>query len=309
MDKTNNFTIKEWIIIWLKAVRAPFLIMSLLPVVLGGIIAYSNQNFNLLFWVLVLVGVLLAHSAADLFDDFYDFRTGNDGSKEHKFHDNPLFKGQISIKQVLTAAILCTVIASFIGVYLLVEVGMPVFYLMLGGAFILFFYTAPPFRLNYHGLGEIVIFLSFGPMIILGTYYVITGDLHLEPLIISIAPGIFTMNVGLISNIFDYDDDIKHNKKSIPVRFGRQNGVNVLIGGTILAYVSIIIGMIIGWLPYSCGLAFLGVPFALGAIKNAKQYDDHTHLIPARLNAIKLASVTSVLLSVGYVIELLFYNS
>lgn len=300
-------TIRDWIIIWLKAVRAPFLIMSLLPVLLAGAIALVNGQFNGGLLFLVVTGVLLAHAAADLFDDFYDFKTGNDGSKEHKFHDNPLFKGQISIRQVLNAALFCTIVALGIGVYLLVEVGWPVLYLMLGGAFIMFFYTAPPFRLNYHGLGELVIFLSFGPMIIFGTYYVVTGQPSFEPLLISIAPGIFTMNVGLISNIFDYEDDIKYSKQSIPVRFGRKAGINVLIGGSVLAYVAILLGVFSQILPATGLLAFLTIPFSLNTIKYSKQYQDHSNLIPARLNAIKLAALTSVLLSLGYLLEWLFW--
>lgn len=295
--------IKEWTIIWFKAVRGPFLIMSVLPVLLGGIIAYQNSQFNGWFLLMVLLGVLLAHSAADLFDDFYDYRTGNAGSKDHKFHDNPLFKGQISIRQVLTAAVLCTAVAAIIGVYLLVEVGMPVLYLTIGGAFILFFYTAPPFRLNYHGLGEIVIFLAFGPMIIFGTFYVVTGQFSLEPVLASIAPGIFTMNVGLISNIFDYEDDLAHDKMSIPVRFGRATGMNVLIFGNGIAYLSILLGVIFQILPMGCLLMFLSLPLSINAVKWTRQFQLMENIKPARLNAIKLAAISSFLLGIGYLIE------
>ncbi len=298
-------SIKEWFIIWFKAVRGPFLIMSVLPVLLGGVLAFYNDKFNAWFLVLVLLGVLLAHSAADLFDDFYDYRTGNAGSKDHKFHDNPLFKGQLNITQVLFAAILCTVVASLIGVYLLVEVGMPVLYLALGGAFILFFYTAPPVRLNYHGLGEIVIFLAFGPMIIFGTYYVISGQPSWEPILLSIAPGIFTMNVGLISNIFDYEDDIAHNKKSIPVRFGRSAGLNVLIIGNIIAYLSVLAGVIFQVLPLGCLMVFLGLPLSINAIRWTKKYQKMDHIKPARLNAIKLAALSSFLLGIGYLLQII----
>lgn len=296
--------IKEWTIIWFKAVRGPFLIMSVLPVLLGGVIAYQNSQFNGWFLVMVLLGVLLAHSAADLFDDFYDYRTGNAGSKEHKFHDNPLFKGQISIRQVLTAAVLCTIVAAVIGVYLLVEVGLPVLYLTIGGAFILFFYTAPPFRLNYHGLGEIVIFLAFGPMIIFGTFYVITGQLSFEPVLASIAPGIFTMNVGLISNIFDYEDDLAHDKMSIPVRFGRTTGLNVLIIGNILAYLSILFGVVFQILPLGCLLILLSLPLSIRAIQWTRRFQPMENIKPARLNAIKLAALSSFLLGLGYLLEI-----
>lgn len=294
--------IKEWTIIWFKAVRGPFLIMSVLPVLLGGVMAYHTDRFNGWFLVLVLAGVLLAHSAADLFDDFYDYRTGNAGSKDHKFHDNPLFKGQITVRQVLVAAVLCTAIAAAIGIYLLVVVGLPVLYLMIGGAFILFFYTAPPLRLNYHGLGELVIFLAFGPMIIFGTYYVITGQLSIEPFLISVAPGIFTMNVGLISNIFDYEDDLAHDKKSIPVRFGRRAGLNVLIFGNVLAYLSIALGVVFQILPIGCLLALLGIPLSIRAIQWTQKHQNMSNIKPARLNAILLAALSSLLLGIGYFI-------
>ncbi len=297
--------IKEWAFIWYKAVRGPFLVMSVLPVLLGGVIAVQDSRFNGWFLLLVLLGVLLAHAAADLFDDFYDYRTGNAGSKDHKFHDSPLFKGQLTIRQVLFSAVFCTGVAAAIGIYLLVEVGMPVLYLTLGGAFILFFYTAPPLRLNYNGLGEIVIFLAFGPMIIFGTYYVVTGHPGWEPVIASIAPGIFTMNVGLISNIFDYEDDLAHDKQSIPVRFGRQAGMNVLIFGNVAAYLTIILGVVFQILPIGCLIALLGIPLSINAIKWTRLHYNMENIKPARLNAIKLAALSSLLLGVGYLLELL----
>ena len=120
---------RDWLVTWFKAARAPFLIVSAVPVCVGGAIAYASGVFDAWLFGLVLAGVVLAHSAADFVDDYYDFLNGNLGNKEQKFHDSPLISGRVTPGQVLGAGIGCAAAALAIGVYLLVVVGWPVLYL------------------------------------------------------------------------------------------------------------------------------------------------------------------------------------
>jgi len=295
-------TVKETISVWFKAARAPFLIVSFIPAVLGGIIAYYNGFFDWTIFILATVGIVMAHSAGDFVDDYFDYINGNLGNKEQQFHDSPLISGKVTLRQVLIATIICLAIAAGIGVYLLFEIGMPVLYLMLAGTFIVLFYTSPPVRLNYRGLGETALFFAFGPMIVVGVYYVLTGTITWEPVFASLPLGIFTMNVGIVSNTFDYEDDVKNGKRCIPVRFGRAFAVRLIIIGTAIAYLSIIAGVLLDFMPTWTLISLATIPLAMGVIVKTNKYNDTSNYTSAMGMAIGLTTIMGLMIVGGYLI-------
>jgi 1,4-dihydroxy-2-naphthoate octaprenyltransferase len=295
-------TVKETISVWLKAARAPFLIVSFIPAVLGGIIAYYNGYFDWTIFVLATIGIVMAHSAGDFVDDYFDYINGNLGNKEQQFHDSPLISGKVTLRQVLIATIICLAIAGGIGIYLLFEIGMPVLYLMLAGTFIVLFYTSPPVRLNYRGLGETALFFAFGPMIVVGIYYVLTGTITWEPVFASLPLGIFTMNVGIVSNTFDYEDDIKNGKRCIPVRFGQPFAVRLVIIGTVLAYLSITAGVLLGFMPVWSLISLATIPLAIGVIVKTSKFHDTSNYTSAMGMAIGLTTIMGIMMVGGYII-------
>ncbi|HRY97609.1 MAG TPA: prenyltransferase [Bacteroidales bacterium] len=298
--------IKETLTIWFKAARAPFLVVSLLPSILGGVMAYSHHSFDWTIFILATIGIVMAHSAADFIDDYYDYINGNLGNKEQQFHDSPLIDGKVTTRQVLIAAGLCMLIAVGAGIYLLMEVGLPVLYLMAAGAFIVFFYTAPPVRLNYRGLGETALFFAFGPMIVFGMYYVLTSQFSWEPILASIPIGIFTMNVGIVSNIFDHDDDVKSGKRCIPVRFGQPATVQIIRGVTVIAFGTLLLGALLGIMPMWTLLGLLTLPLGWAVVRMSARFADTTYYTPAMTRAIALTSVMSLLLTLAYALVILF---
>ncbi len=297
-------SIKETITVWFKAARAPFLVVSIIPALLGGAIAYHYGMFNWLQFVLVTIGIVSAHSAADFIDDYFDFKNGNLGNKEQQFHDSPLIHGEVTLKQVMAATIICLAISVGIGIYLLLEVGTPVIYLALAGAFIVFFYTSPPIRLNYRGLGETALFFAFGPMIVFGVFFVLTKHFSMEPLLASIPLGIFTMNVGIVSNIFDYEDDVKSGKKCMPVRIGQPNTWKVLMIVSMAGFLVIPLAVILHIMPLWTLIGILTIPLGLGVLKSTKNFRDVSFYTGAMSKAIALSSVTGILLIVAYTISI-----
>ncbi len=293
-------TLKQYAVVWFKAARAPFLVVSIIPSILAGLIVWSHGSIDAtLFW-LVTIGVVMAHSAGDFVDDYFDFKKGNLGNKEKQFHDSPLIDGTVTARQVMVAALLCVAIALATGIYAFSVVGMPVVWLTILGTVIVFFYTSPPLMLNYRGLGETALFVAFGPMIVGGISYVLRPVFDWEPLLASIPLGIFTMNVGLVSNTFDHDDDVKSGKRTLPVRFGQAAAVRVLAAGSVFAYAVIVAGVALNVLtPWSL-IALLGSPLAFTVVKATSQYHDTAHYTGAMTKAIALTSVTGILLCVAY---------
>jgi|TARA_B100000959_G_scaffold54128_1_gene56438 1,4-dihydroxy-2-naphthoate octaprenyltransferase len=295
---------KETIIIWLKAARAPFLIVSFLPCVVAGLLAANDGVFNTLYFALVTVGIVLAHSAADFVDDYFDYINGNLGNKDQQFHDSPLIHGQITTRQVIIATVLCSIGAIACGLYLLIEIGLPVLYLSAVGAFIVLFYTSPPIKLNYRGFGETALFLAFGPLIIMGVYYVLTESISFEAAAIGIPLGLFTMNIGLVSNIFDYEDDVENNKKCIPVLFGQKRATMLLTVTVIVAFICIAGSAFLEVTSRWTLLSMLSFPLALRCIKLTWNFKDLTKYEPAMQMAIGTSSVSAILFAIAYSIEI-----
>lgn len=302
---TKQFSTLEWIGIWIKAARAPFLVTSAIPAILGGIIAYTNGMFDWTIFLLAFLGVLAAHTAADFIDDYFDYKKRNFANKDQQFHDSPLVRGIITAEQVLLAFWLSLGVALAAGAYILMRVGTPVLWLTAIGAFIVLFYTSPPIRLNFRGLGETALFLAFGPMIVFGIYFVLTKSFSWTPIVAAVPVGIFVMNVGMVSNIFDHDDDVKNGKATLPVKLGQANAVKVLTAVTILAYLVIVGGVAMGTLPAGCLLALLTVPMAYKMVTLARNYKDLSQYQPAMSQAIGIVMLGGLAMVVGYAIAII----
>jgi len=294
--------VKDFSVTWFKAARAPFLIVSAVPTCLGGAIAWSLGEFDAGLFLLVLVGVVMAQSAADFVDDYFDYYNGNLGNKDQQFHDSPLLDGKITPGQVLFAAIASAVIAVAVGIILFLEVGMPVLYLTLFGMFIVVFYTAPPLRLNYRGFGEFALFVAFGPALVLGAVYVLTGELSWAPILASVPLGIFTMNVGHVSNTFDHPDDLRSGKITLAVRLGQATAVKALAIFSVVAYLVPVLGVVFGLLPIWCLLVLLTAPLAVRVVILTNRYDVEGGYTPAMTSAIACTTVTGVLMCAAYLI-------
>lgn len=293
----------NWLKVWFKAARAPFLIVSIVPGTLAGIMALKAGMWNCLYFALALVGAVLAHSAGDFFDDYYDFKSNTLGHKEQQFHDSPIIHGQVTANQVLGAGIGCAAIALGIGAFFLFKVGMPIVYIAAATGLIAVFYTAPPIKLNFRGFGETGLFFAFGPLLTLGVWTAVTGQLSLVAALIGIPIGLLTMNIGHISNTFDVPSDIAQNKTTIAVRLGQKNSVVLLAVTSGLAYVAIGVCVYLGLFPIWSLITLLTIPLAISVVVSTNKYGlPGNNYTSAMGQAIALTTVLSLLFIVAYLL-------
>lgn len=292
------------LLIWLKAARAPFLVVSLLPCALGGLVARRHGPVDLSLALLLTLGVVLAQAAANLIDDFFDFRSGNLANKSGQFHPSPLIDGEVTTRQVLAAAALCSLGALACGLAAFASVGWPVAWMTLAGALLVVFYTAPPLALNQRGLGELALFVAFGPLAVAGVAFVLSREWRWEPLLLGIPVGLFTMNVGLVSNTFDHDDDIRCAKRTLAVRFGQRRAVGLLAAGYGAGYALLLALALTSVTPLWTLLALPTAALVPSVLGRSAAFRDPAHFTPAMTAAIGLASAGSVLLCLGYVLAI-----
>ncbi|GMQ75158.1 MAG: hypothetical protein BMS9Abin01_0403 [Gammaproteobacteria bacterium] len=232
--------------LWMRAVRAPFFTASLVPVLLGAVIAHADlvRSGQAAMWIwkifwLALLGAVLAQAGTNLANDYGDHTSRND---EYNKVPSPFNGGSRVIQagllapwKVLFAALLCFAATIGIGLYLNDLIGggpfanTPLLWAGVAGCVLGITYTLGPLRLSYRGLGEIAVAVGFGPVIVLGTHYVLSAAAMPQwhwgrPLLASLPIAIFVMLIIWINQFQDAPADARANKRTWVVRIGEQPG-------------------------------------------------------------------------------------
>jgi len=296
--------------VWLRALRLHFVLPSILPAFLGGVIAWA-QGYppHLLHFALVVVGVTVNHFGLNLVDDVLDYRHAVDlrkGEAKNFFTGGSgvLPEGLLRDTQMLKTAGLCFATTTAIGAYLTCVCGWPVLVLGLFGMACSIFYTAPPIRFGYRGFGELGLLVNFGPVIVLGSYYVQAQTFACEPLIASLVPGFMMWSMIIINEIPDYEADRQGGKWNLVARYGRKAGAALYSIGLAMAYGILILS---GWMQALSPVVVLGLtslPFAIISLRIMKRHlNDPVAMAPANLAMIKVHSLTTTAMIFAYLIE------
>jgi len=293
--------------VWWKAFRFHYTSASFMPGILGGMIAWTTDRvFSPVYFLLVLFGLILNHLALNMTDDYYDFRHLVDALSVNK--ENPytggsgtLSTGQIQPRTMRNVFSFFYVTAISIGIFLGVVRGSFIHILLVLGFFCAFFYTAPPIRFGYRGLGEIAQLLCFGPGIGLGAYYVQTQRISWEAFWGTLPFGIMLFSMITINEIPDYEEDRKGGKLNLVARLGKEKGVGLFIGSLCCAYAAILLGVILGRIPTLGLISLLTVPIAYRTISILRtHYQDPVKMAPANLGMICIHNFTAILLVFAY---------
>jgi len=258
--------------------------------------------------ILATISLVLLHASANLSNDFFDHLTGDD--EANTSFASPFTGGSRVIQtgeakpwEIIVVSLLCMGVAALIGFYLVWRVGWPILWLGVIGGVTGFFYTAPPFRFVYRGLGEIFIFLDFGLLPVLGAYYLQTRTFAPAAFLAGIPVGLLILGVLWINQFQDRDADASVNKRHWVVRLGRHAAARVHVGVLAGTYAAIVLGVIVGLFPGWALLGLLAIPLAIKAAVTALMYyDDLGNLTPSNAATIGAHFVTSLLLSVGFVL-------
>lgn len=307
---TESVTKRNPLRIWHQAVRFHFVPPSILPAVLGSVIAWSRfRVFDLSMFLLVVVGVTINHFGLNMMDDVFDYLQAVDRSEGEE--KNPytggsgvLTEGLLSVREMLTGAVLCFVTTALIGFYLAYRCGWVVILLGVIGMASSLFYTMPPIKFGYRGFGELGLLVNFGPIIALGSYYVQTEALALEPLLASLILGLMMWSMVIINEIPDYDEDRRGGKWNLVARFGREAGIGMYTAGLVAAYTVLFFCILLDVTPFLTFLGFASIPLTLKSLRLLKaHYLDKMKLIPANLTMIRIHTLTGLSLIAGYILH------
>lgn len=300
--------------IWIKATRLPFLTATFMPVALGATISWSEaRRFDILTFLMVLLGASLLHLAANLCNDYFDHVTKNDWLNKNPTPfsggSRVIQEGMIAPKRMLAASLACFAAGSLIGLWLNHRLGTNVIlFLGITGVFLGFFYTALPLKIGYRGLGEMIVGFCFGPLVVIGSYYTQAMSFSWTALWASIPVGILVGLILFINEFPDYEADKAVDKNTFVVLLGKEKAVMLFNVFLCMAYIIIALCAIFKSLPLASFITFLSIPvaFRIMGIAN-KNFDKVNELLPANAGVIKLHIMVSFLMSVSFLLKALFH--
>ncbi len=253
---------------WLISTRAAVLIMTFLSGAIAGILAINNSisdpniHFNLLYWIFLEIGLVMAHATNNLFNDYTDYTKGVDKDNYYRaqYGPQPLVHGLMTKSGLLTYAAITGLIALIPGIIFIVMYGLPALILLALGAFFVLFYTYP---LKYIALGELSVLIVWGPLMIAGGYFVITGVWDWNVVIASLPYAIGVTGVIFGKHIDKSEMDRSRRIFTLPAIIGEKAGRYLLVALFILQYISVIYLILVGFFSPVLLIVFLAIPTLL----------------------------------------------
>ena len=248
--------------------------MTFIVVSLGVVYAYlENRVFDPILYGLTAIGVVLFHASVNLLNDYFDYKSRVDTleSPTVKYRSHPIISGLYSANAVLAFSIAYAVIGFFIGVYLTIVTDLTTLYLGLLGLVLVYIYNGYPFNLKYNGLGEIEVFIVWGLLISLGSYYVQVQRISYKVMLVSIPLGILITAVLFANNLRDIDFDRKSGIKTLPIILGREKSLMIYEGFLYSPYIILILLVIMSFTPILTLVTIVTLPKARSLVKLFKE--------------------------------------
>lgn len=290
----------------LRTTRAPFLTATIVPVLLGVAAAALEGTWSLWLAFLTVLAASFVHLGLNIANDVFDTLSGADAANTTPTQ----FSGGSRVVHygLVRLPTLALISAAFyaagigIGVYLAVMTDFwPLFTLGAIGVAISVFYTAPPFRLVHRGVGEIAVGLGFGPIMLLGAYFVQAERFSWEAGYLSIPVAILIALVLYVNEIPDRAGDAAAGKRTLPVRLSKEAVINVYTAAVAVTFGLIAGGAISGIIARPAIIALAAIPLAVKGIRGMREaYDDPYALMPTMATNIQLHLATGLLLFAGY---------
>jgi 1,4-dihydroxy-2-naphthoate polyprenyltransferase len=293
--------------VWLRAVRIRFLLASIISVCLGlAINSWQNKTIDVGFAALTFVGVAALHASVDLLNDYWDYKRQIDtDTNRTKFSGGTgvLPEGLLKPSQVYRAGMLMLIIGSAVGAFFIFERGITIA-VILGFAIVsIYFYST---RIVNSGLGEVFVAVK-GSMIVLGTYFVQSSHITLEPVVAGIISGVLSSTVLFVNSFPDFDADKKHGRKTLVILLGKQKAASVVWVFPLIIYGIIVASVLAGIFPVITLVTLATIPLAIRSGMSLRiKYNEVQELVPVMQGFVTYSRITGALFVVAFLIDILF---
>jgi len=287
--------------IWLQAIRAVSLSAAAIPVLLGVAIAARDGFFAPGRMLLALIGAMSIQAGTNLINDYYDYLSGADSS-ESLGPSMVIQRGLLAPEQVWRGGIVAFAIGGVLGLILVYLCGWPILAIGIPSVAAGYFYTARPVALAYIALGELTVFLFMGPVIVVGSYYVMALHFTAGAFLASIPLGFLVAGILQANNIRDIESDRFHRKRTLATVLGRRGASYELAALDVFAYATTLVAMIVGAIPWTGLLTLLSVPRAVNQLQIVMRETEPKKLNLALFRSVQLHMEYGLLLIAAFLI-------
>lgn len=253
---------------FLFSARSVILVISAQAAVIAGLLAFAAGRFDPVAFLLVLVGFVTAHMISNLSNDYFGHLRGHDtpDSPRMRYTMHPIASGVLDARTLGIGLAILAAIGTAIVVYFWSTRGPGALGFALAGLALLYLYDAAPRPLKSLGLGEIAAFLVWGPLMVGGGYFVITGQVSTDAFLISIPYGLGVMSILMGKHIDQAGFDRAHGHRTLPVVLGDQTARSVNRAIVAGMYVIVAVLTVLGRISPFAALVAVALPRALRAL-------------------------------------------
>ncbi|MHA2053781.1 MAG: 1,4-dihydroxy-2-naphthoate octaprenyltransferase [Candidatus Hodarchaeales archaeon] len=294
---------------WIMALRAPFFTASIIPLVVGMAIAFhETSSLDLSLAVLTLIAGISIQAGTNLANDYFDQSADSINTNYSQFNGGSrMIQNEIiPPRTIFLVSMVCYLIGIITAIIILFITQGWLLLIFLAIAVVLgYFYTALPVSLSYKGLGELAVFVGFGPLGVFSAYYIQQGNINSPLLAISSIPIAILISMLLFINEFqDRESDERAGKTTLVVVLGKERSVLIYAIGMVVSYLVLLIAILTSILPFLLILPMLTIPITIKAISvSLKHYNDIIELLPANGMTVMIHFSFGLLMAVGFVLS------
>ena len=291
--------------VWLRVIRVRFLLASIIAVSVGMALHWSqNGSIDYLDLILTFAGVMALHASVDLLNDYWDFKRGIDTKTTRTKMSGGtgvLPEGLLKPSSVYRAGIAFLIIGSLIGSYFVITHGILIA-IILGFAILsIYFYST---KIVDSGLGEFFVAVK-GSMIVIGTFFIQSGDVNIESILAGIVIGTLSSLVLFIASFPDHDADKSKGRKTLVIVVGKKKAIKLFWIFPLISYVVILIGVSVSLFPVLSLITLLSFPLIIkSGLGLQKNYDAIDELVPFMSSTLKFSRITGVLFALSFLLSL-----
>ena len=291
--------------VWLRVIRVRFLLASVIAVLVGLALNWSqNSTIEYFDAILTFAGVLALHASVDLLNDYWDFKRGIDTKTTRTKMSGGtgvLPEGLLKPSSVYHAGVVFLIIGSLIGSYFVITYGILIA-IILGFAILsIYFYST---KIVDSGLGEFFVGVK-GSMIVIGTFFIQSGEVNLESVFAGVVIGTLSSLVLFIASFPDHDADKSKGRKTLVICVGKEKARKLFWIFPLIAYSMIIIGISLNFFTLLSLICFLSFPFMIkSGVGLQKNFNSLHELVPFMSSSLKFSRITGILFVSSFLIPI-----
>ena len=291
--------------VWLRVIRVRFLLASVIAVLVGLALNWSqNSSIDYFNTILTFAGVMALHASVDLLNDYWDFKRGIDTQTTRTKMSGGtgvLPEGLLKPSSVYRAGVLFLIIGSLIGSYFVITNGILIA-IILGFAILsIYFYST---KIVDSGLGEFFVAVK-GSMIVIGAFFIQSGEVNFESILAGVIIGTLSSLVLFIASFPDHDADKSKGRKTLVIVIGKEKASKLFWIFPLIAYSVIVIGVALSLFPVLSFIALFSFPLIIkSGLGLQKNYNSVNDLVPSMSASLKFSRITGILFALSLFIPL-----